>query len=76
MLQQRSSLIDLAGLLIPRTGYHPHPTIEDRSAWNALPAPVAAAHLQRVEAYLGFDYPSLPATLFFHYSRIGNRENY
>jgi hypothetical protein len=76
MLQQRYSLQDLAGLLIPRADFHPHPTIEDRNAWVALSAPVRSAQVQRAEAYLGFDYPSLPATLFLQYSRMGNRRNY
>ncbi|MBI3957832.1 MAG: heparinase II/III family protein [Chloroflexi bacterium] len=76
MLHQRYSLDDLAGLLIPRADYRPHPTIEDRAAWRALPGPVRAAHLQRAEAYLGYDYPSLPATLFLQYSRMGDRRNY
>ena len=54
MLQQCYSLIDLAGLLVPRANYHPHPTIEDRSDWTALPAPTRSANLQRA-AYLGYD---------------------
>ena len=76
MLQQRYSLIDLRGLLIPRAEYHPHPTIEDRNTWAGLPEAVRTAHIQRGEEYLNFDYPSLPATLFLQYSRMGNRRNY
>lgn len=76
MLHQRYSLLDLPELITPRADYRPYPTIEDRSAWNGLPAPVRAAHLQRAEAYLNFAYPSLPATLFLQYSRMGNRRNY
>lgn len=76
MLHQRYSLHDLPQLITPRADYHPYPTIEDRAAWDSLPAPVAAAHRQRAEAYLNYDYPSLPATLFLQYSRIGNRRNY
>jgi len=76
MLHQRYALEDLPKLIVPRADYHPHPTIEDRTAWRGLPAPVRAAHLDRAEAYLGFDYPSLPATLFLQYSRMGNRRNY
>jgi len=76
MLSQRYSLHDLSELITPRGDYRPHPTIGDRAAWAGLPAAVRAAHVQRGEAYLNFDYPSLPATLFLQYSRAGNRRNY
>lgn len=76
MLHQRYSLDDLVGLLIPRADYRPHPTIDDRAAWQNLPAAVRAAHLRRAEDFLSYDYPSLPATLFLQYSRMGNRRNY
>jgi len=76
MLHQRYSVEDVHRLLLPHADYRPHPTIEDRAAWQGLPAPVRAAHLQRGESFLGFDYPSLPAALFLQYSRMGNRRNY
>ena len=76
MLSQRYSLHDLSELITPRGDYRPHPTIEDRAAWAGLPEAVQGAHVQRGEAYLNFDYPSLPATLFLQYSRVGNRRNY
>lgn len=76
MLHQRYSLHDLPELITPRSDYRPHPTIEERAAWASPPASVQTAHLQRGESYLNFDYPSLPATLFLQYSRMGNRRNY
>jgi hypothetical protein len=76
MLSQRYPLEQLEQLLIPRASYRPFPTIEDREAWKALPEPIQQAHIGRAEADLGFDYPSLPATLFLQFSRMGNRRNY
>lgn len=76
MLHQRYSLHDLPELITPQADYRPYPTIDNRSAWAELPASVQAAHIQRGEAYLNFAYPSLPATLFLQYSRMGNRRNY
>lgn len=76
MLHQRYSLHDLPELITPQADFHPYPTIEDRTGWAALPEAARAAHVQRGEAYLNFDYPSLPATLFLQYSRMGNRRNY
>ena len=56
--------------------WRPYPTIEDRAAWNDLLPAVRAGHLERGESLLGYAWPSLPATLFLQYSRIGNRSNY
>jgi len=76
MLHQRYSLEDLSQLLLPLDRYRPFPTIEDRAAWDALPSSVRAAHIEKGEANLGFDYPALPATVFLQFSRNGNRTNY
>ncbi|RME64578.1 MAG: heparinase, partial [Caldilineae bacterium] len=76
MLHQRYPRDELERLLLPRAAYHPHPTIEDRTAWEGLPPSVRQAHLVKAEQHLGYDYPSLPATLFLQYARIGNRTNY
>lgn len=76
MLSQRYAIDDLSQMLRPRSAYQPYPTVEDRSGWQALPHPVQQAHLRTAESFLGFDYPSLPATLFLQYPRVGNRENY
>lgn len=76
MLHQRYFLENLERLLIPHDEYHPFPTADDRSAWKALPESVKAAHIARAEEHLGFDYPSLPATLFLQFARNGNRRNY
>lgn len=76
MLSQRYPLEQLRQLLIPRTDYHPYPTIADRKAWSSLPEPVQKAQVERAATLLGFDYPALPATLFLQFSRMGNRRNY
>ncbi len=76
MLHQRYSLETVEQLLIPQDRFHPFPTIEDRSAWNALPSAIKTAQVTRAEEFLGFDYPALPATLFLQFSRMGNRRNY
>jgi hypothetical protein len=66
----------LADTLVPYGAWHPHPTIEDRTAWDGLLPALRAGHLERGEALLGYAWPSLPATLFLQYTRIGNRTNY
>lgn len=76
MLSQVYSSESLADLLLPADQYHPFPTRDDREEWSALPSSVKEAHLERGRALLGFDYPSLPATLFLQFARNGNRERY
>ncbi len=76
MLHQQYPADTITNLLTPREQYHPHPTIAEREAWQALPDPVRRAHIAQGEALLGFDYLALPATLFLQFQRIGNRENY
>ena len=62
--------------LIPKADWHPFPTVAEREAWEALPADLRAAHIAQGESLLGHDWPSLLATRFLEYARIGNRSNY
>jgi hypothetical protein len=76
MLSDRYSLEMLEKNLISRDAWHPFPTIEERDAWEALPASVRKAHIVRGEAALDYAWPALPATLFLEYARVGNRSRY
>ncbi len=76
MLSDRYSLETLKQILLSRDAWHPFPTIDDRDAWQALPASLREAHLARGEAALGYAWPALPATLFLGYARMGNRSRY
>ncbi len=76
MLNQKYPIDKLTEGVLSREQYRPHPTVDDRAAWSGLPESVKAAHVAKAEKLIGFDYPSLPATLFLEFSRIGNRRNY
>ena len=76
MLHQKYDEATLASVLLPREQYRPHPTIEDRGRWDAVPDSVRAAYLRAAERLSAGRVPALPATLFLEYSRIGNRTNY
>ncbi len=76
MLHQQYPPDTVADLLIPRTDYHPQPTLADRDVWQSLPKAVRQAHIAQGEELLGFSYPALPATLFLQYQRIGDREQF
>jgi hypothetical protein len=58
----------------------PFPPIDDRAAWEALLARVAAdeiaALIARAEAAASAPIPALPATLFLEFDRTGQRDGY
>lgn len=66
----------LESILISQEDWHPYPTVEDRDDWIGLPNAVQRAHLKLGESALGFEWPTVPATLFLEYARVGNRSNY
>lgn len=63
-------------VLVERDKWHPWPTWSERQAWAALPAAVRADLIANGEKYLGYEWPSLPATLFLEFARNGNRSRY
>jgi hypothetical protein len=63
-------------VLVPRGLWHPWPTWSDRAQWEGLPEPVRRDLIANGEPYLGYSWPSLPATLFLEYARNGNRSRY
>lgn len=66
----------VAQVLIPRDQWQPWPRWSDREAWEGLSEPVRKDLIANGEAYLGYDWPDLPATLFLEYVRNGNRSRY
>lgn len=75
MLAQKFTA-ELAAHLQARSAFRPYPTIEERAAWDALPASVRSAHIERGAEALGYAWPALPATRYLDFSRIGNRSNF
>ncbi len=76
MLHQRYDLENIAQFLFPTGDWQPFPDIENRAAWEGLSDAVKKAHITQAEAFLGKNYPALPATLFLEFARNGNRHNY
>jgi hypothetical protein len=56
--------------------WHPYPQAGDRAAWSRVPADVAAALTARADAWLGTEWPQLPASLFLEFAENGNRTHY
>ena len=76
MLGDRFPIEQVRAVLIPCAVWNPFPTIEDREAWRSLSEATRAYYLARGAHYLGFSWPSLPATRFLDFARDGNRTRY
>jgi len=66
----------LGNMLIPRTKWHPFPKAHEREAWTAIPANIRQTFIHLGEESVGQPVPSLPATVYLEYQRIGNRSHY
>ncbi|KQV42624.1 heparinase II/III family protein [Massilia sp. Root335] len=62
--------------LLPADAWHPYPQAGDRAAWARVPADVTAALVARADAWLGTEWPQLPASLFLEFAENGNRTRY
>ncbi len=66
----------LGNILTPRGQWRPFAGAKDRAPWVSITEPIRHKFISLGEEYLGKDVPSLPATLYLEYRRIGNRSNY
>jgi len=76
MLTERYVNDRLAGLLLPREQFRPYPAVDNREPWESLPAFVKEKCLSAGEAYLGYSWPTLPASRYMDFARNGNRTRY
>ena len=60
----------------PITSFNPLFPASNRDSWEGLPEELRSRLIQDGEQYLGFHYPSLPATEFMEFSRTGNRSHF
>lgn len=66
----------LQSILLPRGQWQPFARATDRAAWAAIPKTTRDKFIRLAEEYLNKDVPTLPASLYLEYRRIGNRSNY
>lgn len=76
LLTKAYSAEKVKAALIPRESYKPFPTIQDRAGWDGLRAETRAGLVKDGEAFLGYHWPEMPATIFLEYARMGNRTDY
>jgi len=66
----------LENILVPHSQWHPFPKASEREKWSSIPDNIRRAFINLGNEYLDKPVPSLPATLYLEYRRIGNRSNY
>lgn len=64
------------GKIAAREDFHLLPACHDRAAWNAVDPETRAYYAGAAEAYIGKPVPSLPASLYMEFVRVGDRKRY
>jgi len=75
-LSEPYSKEQLGNMLAPRTQWRPFPKASEREKWASIPENIRRTFINLGNDYLDKPVPSLPATLYLEYQRIGNRSNY
>ena len=76
VLTQRFPEGVVGDLLLPRSEWHPYPTIDDREAWQALPESIRQVHIAQGKTALAADWSLLLADSYLEYARVGNRSRF
>src|SRR5690606_37987097 len=76
MFSEHPMVAQLEKLLLPRHTYRPYPKAVERTAWEGVPAAVAALAIHAGEQHLEFNWPALPAVRYMDFHRDGNRTRY
>lgn len=63
-------------ILLSKDDWKPFPTIQDRDSWEGLSEAQKSEILENGEKALQYEWPSLKATMFLEFARIGNRSNF
>ena len=67
---------ELGKILMPFTQWRPFPKASERQAWKSIPQNIRRTYINLGNEFLDKPVPSLPATLYLEYQRIGNRSNF
>ena len=72
-LAERFPLDTVRSALVAPGEWRPYPAIDDRQAWDGLPADRKASLVADAEPLIGASWPELKATLFMEFQRNGNQ---
>ena len=76
LMSSKYSLQELQKVLIPQAQWTPFPRIADRAGWARADRSMMEAFVKNAEAYLNYEWPTVPATLSLLIVRTGNRSQY
>jgi hypothetical protein len=64
-----------AGKMVSAT-FHQFPHYDEREQWNSIPDSYKNKIIRNADKYIGFDWPTLKASLFLEFNKTGNRSHY
>ena len=76
LISSKYSLQELQNVLIPQAQWTPFPRLDDRAGWARADQKMLESYVKSAEAYLDYDWPTIPATLSLLIVRTGNRNQY
>ena len=75
-LAERCPKDELKRVLLPVSQWRPFPKAGQRAEWEQIPEDVRESLVALGEECAEIDVPSLPATLYLEFRRVGNRSRY
>jgi len=66
----------LTDIIKPLDSWHPFPRVDERDAWESLPAGIRTRFVKQGNQFLKKSWPHLPADSYLQFSRAGNRTLY
>jgi hypothetical protein len=76
LLSGKYSKDQLKTVLIPTSQWTPFPKTSDRAGWAKADEGMMKANLKLAESYIGYTWPSIPATKSLLIERTGDRNEY
>ena len=76
LLSGRYNTDKLKSILIPQAQWTPFPKITDRAGWAKADQQALQNYVKQAEKYLGYTWPSIPATTSLLIERTGDRNQY
>ena len=75
LLQNSYTLKSIAEYLVKDNSWVTYPAYNNRAAWLKFPAELRSGYIKLGEKYLGYTWPTIPATKYLDFTRSGNRQS-
>ena len=73
LLQKQGDLKAIQQAILSNQQWVPYPSYTDRAGWDQLTGSYKSDLIQQGEAFLNYEWKSIPATAYIEYERSGNR---